>query len=155
MRGFTVIEFLLVSAIFAVLVALTTVNLFSFQHKSQITGTLETFITDAKEMQTKAMSGDTEGRASNSSYGINMASTRYILFHGTYSSSESTNFSVTLPNTIQVSTTFPNSQLIFQGGSGEIIGYASTSASVTLRDIVTNEQKVLQFNRYGVVTAIN
>ena len=155
MRGFTVIEFLLVSAIFAVLVALTTVNLFSFQHKSQITGTVEAFITDAKEMQTKAMSGDTEGRSSNSTYGINMASTRYILYHGTYSSSEPTNFSVTLPNTIQVTTTFPNSQIVFQGGSGEIVGYASTSASVTLRDTVTSEQKVLQFNRYGVVTAIN
>jgi len=154
-EGFTVIEMLLVMAIFAVLVALGTVNLFSFQHTSQITTSVNSFIADIKEQQTKAMVGDTEGRTANANYGLNFATTRYTLYHGTFSSTDSANFVVTLPNTLQVTTTFPNSQLVFEAGTGDIVGYASTSASITLRDTVTAAQKVLNLNRYGVITSVN
>lgn len=154
-NGFTAIEMLLVTAIFAVLVALTSVNLYSFQHKTQSNMSLNTFIADIKQQQTKAMVGDTEGRNSNSTYGINFATTNYVLFHGTFSSTDSANFTVVLPNTLQVSTTFPNSQLIFAAGTGEIVGYASNSATVTLRDISNNSQRVMNFNKYGIITNVN
>lgn len=154
-QGFTVIEFLLVAAIFAVLTALTTVNLYKFQHNSQVTTSLNSFIADIKEQQTKAMVGDTEGRTGNSTYGINFSTTKYILFHGTFSSTDSANFTITLPNTLNVTTTFPNSQLVFAGGTGEIVGYASNSASVTLKDTGTNSQKVIQFNKYGIINSVN
>lgn len=154
-KGFTVIEIMLVMAIAAVLVGLATVSLFNFQHKANLTATTDTFIADLKDQQTKAMSGATEGQTINNTYGINLASNRYILFRGTYSSTASANFTINLPDTVQVTTTFPNSQIIFEKGSGEIYGYASNSASVTFQDRNSSEQKVIQLNKYGVITSIN
>ena len=154
-KGFTVIEFLLVCAIFAILIALTTANLYSFLHNNQTSTTINSLIADIKEQQTKAMVGDTEGRTGNSTYGINFATTKYILFHDTFSSTNSANFTITLPNIEQVTTTFPNSQLVFDKGTGMIVGYASASASITLKDIATNKQKIINFNKYGIITSVN
>ncbi len=155
MKGFTFIEFLLVIAIFSILTALTTVNLFRFQHKTQLSTIVESFITDVKEQQTKAMAGDTEGRVGTSTYGVNVSSTNYTLFHGTYSSTETTNFVVNLQGSIRAATTFPNAQIVFDVGTGEIVGYASNSASVTFIDNTTSEQKSILFNKYGVITGVN
>ena len=155
MRGYTLIELIIVLGIFAVLTGIATVNLLGFQRQTNITGVVDTFITNVKEQQTKAMSGDTEGRGENSSYGVNIALTNYVLFHGTFTSGEQSNRIITLPAIAEITTTFPNAQLIFEGGSGELAGYASANATVTIRDTVSNDQKTIYFNRYGVVTAIN
>lgn len=156
-KGFTLIELILVMSIFAVLAGIATVNLFSFQHKAQLDSTLNMFIADLKGQQTKAMAGYANGEANVENYGINFDSSnyRYVLFKGTYSSSNTANFSVSYPNSIQITTTFPNSQLIFTKGSGELSGYATASATVTLQDTQNNEQKTIQFNRYGVITSVN
>lgn len=154
-RGFTVIEIMLVMAIAAVLVGLSTVSLFNFQRKSNLTATANTFIADLKDQQTKAMSGATEGDTANNTYGVNLTSNSYILFKNTYSSSASTNFTIALPETVQMTTAFPNAQIIFERGSGEISGYTNGSASVTLQDRNSGEQRVIQLNKYGVVTSNN
>lgn len=155
-KGFTLVEFLLVMSIFVVMTGIATVNLFSFQRESQLNATFNTFVADIKNQQTKAMSGDTAGEGVVQNYGIifDAANFRYILFGGTYSATNSANFAVTIPNTIQISTTLPNSQLIFSRGSGEVSGYSSTSASITLRDTATNDQRIIQLNRYGVITSV-
>jgi hypothetical protein len=56
---------------------------------------------------------------------------------------------------LTVTTTFPNSQVIFEKGSGQIVGYASNSATITFFDAGDNNQKVIQLNRYGVITGVN
>ncbi len=152
-KGFTLIEFMLVMSIFAVLVTLATVNLFSFQHKSQISATVNIFMADLKDQQIKAMAGDTSGEAEVETYGISFDPTnfQYILFKGAYSAADTTNFAVGIPDSIEMTTSAVNSQLIFQKGTGEIGG----ATTVTLRDTVNNDQKVIQLNRYGVVTGIN
>lgn len=155
-KGFTLVEFLLVMSIFAVMAGIATVNLFSFQHKSQLNATLNTFTADMKEQQTKAMSGDSGGNTTVENYGINFdpSNHRYVLFRNTYSSSNSANFVVSVPQSLQITTTFPNSQLVFQKGSGEINGYSSSSATITLLDTMNNDQRVLRLNKYGVITSI-
>ena len=156
-KGFTLIEFLLVMSIFSVLAGIATVNLFSFQNKSQLNTVFNTFVADLRDQQAKAMSGDTNGTGVIDNYGIRFdaANFRYTLYKGTYSATDSANFSVSYPNTLQITTTFPSSQVNFAKGSGEVVSYASTSATITLRDTMTNSQKVIQLNRYGVISSIN
>lgn len=152
-KGFTLIEFMLVMSIFGILVTLATVNLFSFQHKSQISSTINIFMADLKGQQIKAMAGDTSGDPEVENYGINFDPTNfeYILYKGNYSAANTANFAVEFPDSIEMTTSAVNSQLVFEKGTGEIGG----ATTVTLRDTVNNDQKVIQLNRYGVVTGIN
>src|SRR5579862_4938386 len=104
-KGFTAIEIILVMSIVAILLGLVTVNLFKFQHKSQLSATVASFLADYKEQQIKAMVGDTSGTATPAAYGVHFETTSYTLFRGSYGT---TNFTVNLPGGTQFSTTFPN-----------------------------------------------
>lgn len=154
-RGFTVIELLLSMTIFAILTAIVVLNLNTAQHKATISSTLETLISDISQQQINAMVGETEGRVQAATYGINFASTKYILFHGTYNANDATNFSITLPTVQTVTSTFPSSQLIFSQGSGEIQAFDPAKNTITLNDTTSGEQKVITINKYGVITSIN
>ena len=152
MRGYTIVELAIVVSIFFILIGLATVNLFKIQHTSQLSSLVESFIADYKEQQIKAMVGDTEGSSAISSYGIHFETSSYTLFRNTYGTS---NFTVSLPSDVQFTTTFPSSQIIIASGSGEISGFTSGQNTVTLKDTVDGSQKVMNFNRYGVITGVN
>ena len=155
-KGFSLIESLLVMACLAILLGLATLNLSNIKHRVSVTEMVDTFLADLKGQQLKAMVGDTEGRTTTDNYGIHFESTTYTLFHGTtYSATDAANFKTDLTDTNQITTTFPSSQILFLKGSGEVSGYVSSSATITLRDTTNNYQKVITVNRYGVVTGIN
>jgi prepilin-type N-terminal cleavage/methylation domain-containing protein len=155
-KGFSLVELLISVTIFAMLIGIITLNLNTAQHKATISTSLETLLTDLNQQQIKAMVGDTEGRTDADNYGIHFDSTSYTLFHGTYSGSETTNFSIILPTIQQITTTFPSSQVIFQKGSGNVVGFdPNNENTITLSDTVNGEQKVIELNRFGVVTAVN
>lgn len=155
MKGYTLIELIVVVGIFALLTSIATVNLIRFQQKTNITTLTDAFVTNAKEQQTKAMAGDAEGRGANSPYGVNIALNQYVLYHDTFVSGEASNRVIALSPITEITTTFPNAQIVFEGGSGEINGYSAANSTVTIRNTATNEQRVIQFNRYGVVTSVN
>jgi type II secretory pathway pseudopilin PulG len=156
LKGFTLIEALIVMSIFIILAGLTTINLLNAKHQSSLSTSIDTFISDIKQQQLKAMIGDTEGRTTSDNYGIYFGATSYTLFHGTYSTSEPTNFSIPLGDNIQFTNVkFPGSEIIFLRGSGEINSYDSNSSTITLKDILNNSEKTITLNRYGVVTNIN
>jgi prepilin-type N-terminal cleavage/methylation domain-containing protein len=150
--GFSLIEITLVMSIMAILMGLITVNLFKFQHTSQLSSTLNSFLADCKEQQIKAMVGDTEGTGTISNYGVHFETSSYTLFRNTYGRA---NFVISIPSTLTFTTTFPSSQLIYTQGSGEISGFTSGQNTVTMKDTVDGSQKVITFNRYGVVSAVN
>jgi prepilin-type N-terminal cleavage/methylation domain-containing protein len=152
MKGFTVIEMSLVVGIFLILAGLVTVNLFKFQHTSQLSATLVAFLADYKEQQIKAMVGDSENTGTVASYGVHMQSGSYTLFRNTYGTG---NFTVSLPNTLQFTTTFPGSQAIFATGSGALTSFTNGQNTITLRDTIDGSQKVITINRYGVVSGVN
>lgn len=155
-KGFTIVEVLVVISILIVLIGLSTINLLNAKHQSSLSTSVDTFITDLKQQQLKAMVGDTEGRSTSDNYGIFFGTNTYKLFHGTFSSSDPTNFNVTLGDSIQFSdVTFPGSQIIFLKGSGEVDNYTSGSSTVTVKDILDNNQRTITVNEYGVITAIN
>ena len=151
-KGFTVIEFLLVMTLFSILISFVTMNLVNVQHTNYLTTSLDLLMADLKEQQLKAMVGDAEGTGVPANYGIRFNTTTYTFFRNTYGTA---NFVNTLPTVIQVTTTFPSNEVTFLKGSGEISGFASSSATITLRDIGSAGQKVVTLNKYGVITGVN
>ncbi len=155
-KGFTLIEVLVVLSVLITLIGLTTISLLNANRQTSLSTSIDSFVTDLKQQQLKAMVGDTEGRTQADSYGVYFGTDSYTLFHGAYSSSDPTNFTVALGGNIQFSAVlFPSSQIIFLKGSGEVSNYASSSSTLVIRDIVNNRQKTITVNRYGVVTDIN
>lgn len=153
--GFTIIEALLVMSIFIVLAGFSTISLLRAKHSSSLSTSVDTFISDLKQQQLKAMVGDTEGRAASGNYGIFFGAGKYTLFYGAYSSTDSSNFDVSLGDSIQFSDiTFPGSKIVFKQGSGEIESYIDGSNTITIKDIMDNSQKIITLNEYGVVTQI-
>lgn len=155
--GFTIPELLIVVGMLTTLLGLTTINLLTSRDKVTISTTIDTLISDIKLGQTKAMSGDTEGSGTISDYGMYFETNRYTVFRGsTYASGNPSNFITNLdPNFELSSILFPSSTLIFSKGSGEVSGFVSGFNSITIRNKLTGEQKVITVNRYGVITGIN
>jgi len=150
--GYSLVEITLVIAIVSLLLGLVTLNLFQFQHRSQLSSTVSSFLADYKEQQIKAMVGDTGGTGASSNYGIYFGTSSYTEFQNTYGTSD---FTVSLPSGIQFSTTFPNSQILFLKGSGEVSGFTSGQNTIILKDTVNNNQQTITVNRYGVVMSVN
>src|SRR5689334_15423888 len=90
-QGFTIIEIIVVVAIFATLMSIGYIRATDIQRRAPLTATVDTLIGDLRGQQTKAMSGDARSGASNDNYGIYFQSNAYILFKGTYSSSNPAN----------------------------------------------------------------
>lgn len=146
--GFTLVEYILVMAIFLILAGLITLNLTSTKQTVSLSTTVDALIADMREQQLKAMVGDTEGSGSGSAsnYGIHFGTNTYTLFRGTYGTG---NFSVNLGDQIQVAT--PGAEVVFSKGTGEI----GSPFQVSLKDMTNPNKKTITLNRYGVVTAIN
>lgn len=151
-KGFTLIELLLTMAIFAVLSGIAAINLGNFQHQSQLSSTVNALIADLRGQQVKSMVGDGEGTGGATNYGIRFSTSSYTLYRTSYGTS---NYVVNLPGTLHVSIASASSDLVFLKGSGEIPGYSSSSAVITLQDTVDSSTKVIRVNRFGVITSVN
>lgn len=153
--GYSLLELLIVISILVTLLGLSTTNLFHFQHTSQLSSTVNSFLSNYKEQQIKAMEGDTQNSGTISDYGVHFETASYTLFRDSYGTS---NFTVDLPTGIQVSTPLSNSEIIFQKGSGTVSNYDSTNTAndvITFTDTTENTSLTLQINQYGVVTGAN
>lgn len=154
-RGFTVVEMLLVMGIIAVLFAIVSISLSGMIPKANLNSSADTAIVDVRQQQLKAMYSETEG-TTPSEFGIHFENSTYTLFKGnTYAAADPTNTPNDLGAGIQFSTTFANSQVVFNRKSGEILNFVPGNNTVTINDTITNKQTVLTFNKYGVVESIN
>lgn len=151
-KGYTSIEITLVGALVLILIGLSTTNLMQFQHTTQLSSTINSFLADFKEQQIKAMVGDTAGTGSITNYGVHFETASYTLFRSSYGTD---NFVVSLPADVQFTTTFPSSQIIFLKGSGAVSGFTSGQNTITMHNTADNSQKVITVNQYGVVTSVN
>lgn len=156
-KGFTIPELIVVMSVFMILTGLITTNLVNLNRSTTLNSVITTLISDLKQQQIKAMTGDTEGRTQNDKYGVHFESTGYILFHGaSYNSSDNSNFTVNLDNSMEFSNIlFPSGNIIFEKGSGKIAGFVSGSDSVSIRNIETKTGKTIKINKYGVITEVN
>lgn len=156
-KGFTFLEVMITTVTMAILFGVVTFNLLRTQNLSSKQSNLDKLVSDIRAQQTKAMTGSTEGRTTADNYGIYFMSDRYVLFHGSsYSSSDTTNYNVSLPSDVQIqSTTLPDNTLLFSTLSGEMIGYSQSANSIILKLVNAGDQSVITLNRYGVITGIN
>lgn len=156
-NGFTLPELIITFAIAGVLLGLTTINLFGSKNKASLATTVITLIADANQQRLKAMVGDTEAGTTNESYGIYFAQNNYVLFRGsTYSPSDSNNFTINLGDNIQfINNLFPQSQVVFSKGSGEILNFIPGSNTITLQNTITGEVKTLTINKLGTIYQLN
>lgn len=146
--GFSLPELIVVMSIMATLTGLITINLANSQQRASLSSLVQNFISDTRQQQIKAMTGDTEGRPEASSYGVHIDASQYVLFHGTYSPTEPSNFAVSLPTNMIFVT--PGLDIIFSKISGD-----STPLSIQLQDTTNGNTKTIQINRYGVITSVN
>lgn len=154
-KGMTLIEVVLVMGIFSVLATLGTINLLNARSSSSLSSNMYSIIADIKTQQTKAMTGDTEGRSTSDYYSVYISSNSYTLFHGqTYNAGDSTNTTIPLPTDLTLSTTFPSSKIVFTPAAGEVSAFSAGQNTVTLKNTSTNKQTVLQINKYGTITSI-
>ena len=149
--GLTLIELIIAMSIFAIITSIASVSLLNTQHKASINASTTVLVTDFRQQQIKAMTGDTEGRPSGNRYGVHFETDKYVLFNGTYTAGESSNFEVPLEGTLSFTGITGDGNIIFEQGSGELLG----TSGVTIQDSLNNDQKVIQLNNFGVVTDVN
>jgi prepilin-type N-terminal cleavage/methylation domain-containing protein len=154
LRGFTLMEIAIVLAVLATLFGLVWINLLGSREKASTAAATDTFVSDLRNQQLKAMLGDTEGRVGNDIYGIFLGTTSYTMFHGAvYSPADPANQQVVLGDNMQFQNIlFPGSVILFASGSGELLAYASTTASVKIVNTVSNDLRTVQLNSLGVVS---
>lgn len=155
-KGLTLIELLVVIAVLAVLFGISTVSILNIRVVTTNSTTTSVIISDLKNQQVRAMTGDTEGRGTPDNYGIKILANSYVLFHGnSYNPSDTSNFSVPVSSGYQLSSTFPNNLIIFTSGSGELVNFVPNQNTITLIYISSGQSKTITLNKYGTVTSIN
>ena len=155
-RGFTLVEIIITMALFVSLLALAVPNLLGAHNQVQVRNSIGTILADVRSQQLKAMLGETEGRATSDYYGIHFENTSYTLFHGlSYSAIDSTNGVIPLPGDLRFSTVaLPNASIIFNKGSGAIVGFDTNNHSVSLTNPNNNETVSITFNSLGIITGV-
>ena len=146
---------LLVIGIVLTLLAIAFLSISNIRVISSNTSTQTVLISDLKNQQIKAMTGDTEGRGTADNYGVKILSDRYVLFHGlSYNPSDSGNFVIPIDGRQTLTSTFQNGLIIFASNSGELINFTIGQNTVTIMDD-DGESKVLHFNKYGTITQVD
>jgi len=150
--GFTIPDLLISIAIFSILLGFSITNLPKTQRSISVLSSLNVLISDLRLQQLKAMTGDTQGSQTISSYGVYLGTNQYTLFRGTsYSSADTTNIVVNLDTGLQIAT--PNATLVFLKGSGQISGFTPNGSNTfAIKNSQTGEIKTIMLNQYGVIT---
>ena len=150
-KGFTLVEVLITIAIMSAMSALIFINLGKPQTVASLNGAVETLVADLRAQQTLAMSGNSAGGASQLAHGMFISTNAYTVFAGDpYNESDSNNYTVAPGQNINFSTTLPDSQILFDKGSGEMHDFSAGDNTIT----VTGDEgsKTITINRFGVVT---
>lgn len=153
--GFSLIELILVMGIGLTLFGFVGLNLVNGQRIASVNSSGDSLFSDMASQQTKAMQG--VGDTSGTNYGIYFLQDRYILFKGdSYSASDPANYTVMLETgTVFTNITFPNSSIVYEGRSGEVIGFTNGSNTLQIKDDQGPKLKTIAINRYGVVSGGN
>lgn len=150
-EGFTLIELLLAMGIAAVLFGISSILLSNIIPRANMHAVFEVLQAEIRQQQLNAMVGERDANNDNNHYGVLIEESQYVLFSGTnIDPLPSDAITIPVPNTIQLSTNFPNNVIIFERLSGEIINYDSSARTISVTDTLTHESKSLRFNAYGV-----
>ena len=154
-KGFTFLEVVITIGILFTILGLITINLLNTRNRASLSTTVDLLITDIQNQQLKSLSANTEGRSTLDDYGVLIENTSYTLFHGTYTSGAPTNIVFQIDTPLSLSTSFPNSQVIFIKSTGEISNFANGQNTITIEDTSQNISKTIHFNSLGVITNVD
>lgn len=149
--GYTLIEIMLVMGIIMALFGISGILVSDLIPKASVTAYSTTLLGDIRQQQLRAMSG--EGA---SPQGIFFASDHYTLFSGSsYNANAADNIVTQLDEPYALSTTWPSAVLIFQQGTGEVLGYNTNTDTITIE----NEEggggtATIELNGLGVPTQL-
>lgn len=151
MRGFTLIEAIIVTALLSLLVSIASFALLRPQATASVEAVAGVLISDIKGQQLRAMVGD---GGSQGPFGIHFTQDRYILFQGQqYEAFDPNNFAVVLDSGVRlIDITWPNGELIFAKRSGEVSDFTDEQNTTTVVHIGTGEQQTITINRFGAIT---
>lgn len=153
--GFTLIEMLLSIGIVAVLFLISAIVLINIIPRTNVTAATEILRAELRQQQLQAMTGKTDSGGSAAEFGILIESNQYTLFPGTtYSPLPSGSVTVSLPSTISLSTTFANSVIIFEQGTGEVLNYDANADRITISDTEGTQPVTIEINKYGIPTEL-
>jgi len=146
--GFTLIELLVVLAITAVLFGLIGINLGHPQTVASTTASTDTLLADLRSQQLLAMIGGTGSTASAQPHGLYLETSQYTLFAASsYNAGDSDNFVVQLSSGARLTTTFPDAQIVFAKGTGEVENFVDGSNTITIAS--SGVSRTITINRFG------
>ncbi len=146
--GFTMVELLLIMGIFAILASFTSISFFGSLKGANLDQTYQILLADLRQTQAKAMSGTSSSGSAVAGWGIKLLPSSYVIFPGTsYVAGNTSNIVVNLTTDVSLTSTFPTSQVVFESGSGDVVGYSSSSNSITIQS--GTRIKTFNLNRYG------
>lgn len=155
-RGYTLIEVLLTMSIFAVLIGFVSLTLSNMIPRASLHATGATVIADLRQQQLRAMSGEALGLAAVVPLGIKFEGNTYTFFQGEsyVASLPASHFRVSVQEPLEINTTFVNNEVIFESGTGNIQDYTAANDQIIVQNSQTNQQQVITFNRYGIITSV-
>ncbi len=145
------IELILVMGILATLYGISSISLSQLIPKTSVSSASEVFRSELRLLQAKAMGSDLGLDDTASAFGVYIDTDRYVFFEGdTYQADAPTNVVTVLDEVTTLSSTLPQSSLVFQRGSGEVLNYTMGQDTVTFINAGAGETAQLRVNRFGV-----
>ena len=146
-KGFTLIELILVIALFSIIFTFLFTNLTRPKTFADIQSSKELILVTVKEAQSLAMLNPKQN------YGVHFEVDKFILFEGdTYNPSDENNIETNLGTSVTIeSNSLPNGEIIFIKLSGEIEDFTEGQDSFVLKENTTNESITFTTNKLGVI----
>jgi len=151
-KGFTLVEVIIVGAVMSTMFLLATQSLYSGVRSASLDQTSSGILQDMRVQQMRAMQGLVASGGATVDYSIRFEQDRYILYPGVvYDSNNAHNQVVLLDPTMKfTSITVPDQTIAFARGSGEVRGFVNGLNTVVLTDVDRNISIIIQINRIGV-----
>ncbi len=148
MRGFSLLELLIVIAIVALLATIGLSPLLSFKKTGDLNGALETAVSLLLEARTKTLSSENESR-----YGVHFGGDDTTFFKGTvFTEGASGNEVAPLPSSVEIAS------VSLQGGGNDVVwnrltGETDTYGIVTFRLKSDNSKvRTLRIEKTGIIS---
>ncbi len=144
MKGFTLVELILVIAIIAILAAMAIPTLGNFSNRTQIDATTSEIISALRFAQQKAMAVEQD-----SMHGVyfDEPNNKFVLFRGNnYGDNPSENIEFDYPNVINVAQGFTNNQVDFE----KLFGTTSDTGNITITNNI-NQTKTVSVSSVGKI----
>lgn len=144
MKGFTLIELILVIAIMAILATLAVPAIGQFSNRTQIDATTNEIVSALRLAQSKAMAVEQDSK-----FGVHFddSNQKFYVFRGdNFGDNPSENLEFSYPETTQVSQNFTGNKVSF----AKLFGITSDTGNITITNNI-GQTKIININSVGKI----